>query len=126
MRPSLVTLKSVRIPTPVKELRPYEIPQLSNIKYTDLPNTGFGINNYAIPQTKFKHWPVYLKIQNTKITTEIKRIQGDINQFKSDLLALNPKLEITVNSTVGYVNVKGNVVDEVKEYLEKYVGSSTH
>ncbi|KAK6463638.1 mitochondrial large subunit ribosomal protein-domain-containing protein [Scheffersomyces coipomensis] len=118
MRPSLISLKAVRIPTPKPAVVNYEIPALSSINYTDLPNNGFGIKNYSIEKTKFKHWPVYLKVQNTKLTTEVKRIKGDLAQFKTDLLSINPDLKITVNQTYGYANIKGNVVDEIKQYFD--------
>ncbi|KAK6459302.1 60S ribosomal protein [Scheffersomyces xylosifermentans] len=119
MRASLVSLKSVRISVPQAVIKPYEIPALSSISHNELPNNGFGNKNYFIQKTQYKHWPVYLKVQNTKLTTEIKRIKGDVSQFKKDLLALNPTLQITVNNTAGYVNIKGNVVDEIKEYFDK-------
>ncbi|ODV79031.1 60S ribosomal protein [Suhomyces tanzawaensis NRRL Y-17324] len=124
MRPSFVSLKSVRVPLPTPTIKPFEIPPLSSISYKNLPNTGFGIHNYSITKTKFKHWPVYLKIQNTKISTEVKRIQGDVVQFKNDLLALNPNLEITVNQNIGYVNIKGDVVNEIKKYFDENIESS--
>ncbi|KAK6199396.1 60S ribosomal protein [Scheffersomyces amazonensis] len=123
MRPSLISLKGIRVPI-TKEYQivtSYEIPSLSSISYTDLPNNGFGNKNYSIKKTKFNHWPVYIKIQNTKITTEIKRIKGDINQFKQDLLRFNPNLKITINKTAGYANVKGDVVDEIKAYFNEKI-----
>ncbi|EAZ63693.1 60S ribosomal protein [Scheffersomyces stipitis CBS 6054] len=123
MRPSLVSLKSVRVPVPPAVVKPYEVPALSSINHQDLPNNGFGNNNYSINATKYKHWPVYLKVQNTKYTTEIKRIQGDLFQFKKDLLSLNPSLDITINKNAGYVNIKGNVVEEIKSYFDTLLPS---
>lgn len=124
MKVSSTLLKAVRMPRPGPEIVPYSLPLLSSISARDLPNNGFGVNNYFIQKTKFGHWPVYKKVQNTKITTEIKRIQGDLHQFKADLLATVPSLEaknVTVNLSAGYVNVRGDVVDEIKSALEEKV-----
>lgn len=121
MKGSLVSLKAVRIALPKKTITPYEIAPLSSISYLDLPNNGFGIKNYSLNKSKNGHWPVYLKVQNTKITTEIKRIKGDLKQFKRDLTALNPKFEITINEIAGYANVKGDVVNEIKELLDQNI-----
>jgi len=121
MRQSLVALKAVRVPIAPKPVNLYSIPDLSTISHKELPNNGFGISNYAISKSKFNHWPVYLKIQNTKITTEIKRVQGDVQQLKADLLRLNPSLKISVNQNIGYVNIKGDVVDEIKQYFNEHL-----
>lgn len=118
MKPSRIAFKSVRPPLPKATFNLYQFPPLASIKAEDLPNNGFGVNNYSICKSKYGHWPVYKKIQNTKISTEIKRIKGDIDQFKIDLLQAHPQLKpenITVNKTAGYVNIKGDVVDEIKQ-----------
>lgn len=101
----------------------YQLPSLASISAQDLAHNGFGHGNYFLTKTKFGHWPVYKKIQNTKITTEIKRIQGDINKFKADLVQaarINPQL-VTVNKTAGYVNIKGDVVENVKRVFDQYI-----
>lgn len=121
MKPSLVILKSVRVSLAKPEVPLYQIPALLLVLASDLPNNGFGNGNYNIQKTKFQHWPVYVKIQNTKIQTEIKRIKGDVIQFKKDLLKLNPNLDIAVNNHVGYVNIKGDRVEEIKTYFDKYL-----
>lgn len=121
MRPTLAVLKSVRVSLAKPEVPLYQIPALLLVLASDLPNNGFGTGNYHIQKTKFQHWPVYLKIQNTKIQTEVKRIKGDVIQFKKDLLKLNPDLEIAVNPQVGYVNIKGDRVQEIKTYFDKHL-----
>lgn len=119
MKPSITFLRTItKIPTHIK---PYEIPSLSSVTHTDLPNNGFGVKNYYIAKSKQDYWPVYLKIQNTKVTTEIKRIQGDVMQFKEDLLAFNKNFIIKANPTVGYINIKGDVVEKVKAYFDKHM-----
>lgn len=119
MRPTPIALKAVRIAAIPKEVPLYVVPELSSISYKDLPNNGFGEKTYAISKSKFKQWPVYLKIQNTKITTEVKRIKGDLNQFKLDLLKINPNFQITVNQRIGYVNIKGDVVEQLKQKFDE-------
>ncbi|EER33387.1 conserved hypothetical protein [Candida tropicalis MYA-3404] len=124
MRPtSILTRYAVKAPKP--EVQLYKFPSLDQIKSSNLPNNGFGKGNYFIPKSKYNHWPVYLKISNTKQITEIRKIKGDLIQFRSDLLKLigddSVKLETTMNTTAGILNIKGNVVKEVKEVLDKYV-----
>ena len=117
MRGSCTLLKSPRLHLPPKEIKMFEFPPLLSISAEELPNNGFGIKNYFIERTKYGHWPVYKKIQNTKTTTEIKRIKGDIDQFKRDLMRVYPVLsqeKVTINRTAGYVNIKGDYVDEIK------------
>lgn len=124
MKPSRISLKSVRPPLPKATVKPYEFPALASIQAVDLPNNGFGINNYSISKTKYGHWPVYKKVQNTKVTTEIKRIKGDIEQFKNDLLQAHPLLKpenIMVNKVAGYVNVKGDVVEDIKQIFTENI-----
>lgn len=118
MRVSNIALKAIRISNPKAAVPIYQIPALSSISSKDLPNNGFGINNYHIKKTKYGHWPVYKKIQNTKVTTEIKRVQGDLDQFRFDLLKQIPQIKasnIVVNKVAGYINIKGDVVDLVNE-----------
>lgn len=121
MRPTLLLLKSVRVATPQAPLALYEFPALLAIKVSELVNNGFGVNNYHIKKTKYGHWPVYKKVQNTKITTEIKRLSGDLAQFKRDLIkAIGvPKEHVVVNHTAGYVNVKGDVVRQVTRAFDE-------
>lgn len=119
MRPTSTLLKAVRIAAIPKEVPLYAIPQLSTISYKDLPNNGFGEKNYSIVKTKFKQWPVYLKVQNTKITTEIKRVKGDINQLKHDLLKINPNFQISVNQRIGYINIRGDIVNQLKQKFDE-------
>ncbi|KAG7661934.1 IMG2 [[Candida] subhashii] len=98
----------------------YEIPSLSSITYKDLPDPKFGNKTYHVPMTKFKHWPVYPKIQGSRRQTEIKRVQGDVVQLSKDLLKLNPNLIIAkVNTTAGYINIKGDVTEEIKQYFNR-------
>lgn len=123
MRPSLNILQTIKQRLPIESESLYKIPSLESISVKDLPNNGFGKGSYHIAKTKFGHWPVYKKVQNTKISTEIKRIQGDIVQFKHDLIKiakLNPKL-VTANTLAGYINIKGDQVETLKQLFEKNI-----
>lgn len=120
MRPTL-SLLALRVKLPKPELERYAFQDLNSISHRDLPNNGFGIKNYYITKTKFHHWPVYKKIQNTKITTEIKRVQGDLYQLKQDLLQAYPQFEISVNQSAGIVNIKGDATKEVIDLFEKEI-----
>ncbi|EGV62027.1 54S ribosomal protein img2, mitochondrial [Yamadazyma tenuis] len=123
MKPSPTVLRTIKPRSPSVPEPVFQIPSLSLISFADLPNNGFGNGNYFISKTKFGHWPIYKKVQNTKITTEIKRIQGDVLQFKKDLVSLtrlNPKF-VTVNQTAGYVNVKGDEVERLRSVFDKHI-----
>ncbi|CAK9441226.1 mitochondrial 54S ribosomal protein mL49 [Lodderomyces beijingensis] len=120
MKQTARRLLNVKPPQP--DLTRYAIPDLASISQRDLPNNGFGIKNYFIPKTRFSHWPVYIKTSNsTKVVTEIKRVQGDIHQFKRDLLRYNEEFVISMNQAAGIVNIKGDHVDEVKSLLDREI-----
>lgn len=125
MKSTARLLKSARIPkiAPVEKI--YKAPSLASISPSELPNNAFENNNlYNIRKTAYGHWPVYKKIQNTRISTEIKRVEGDVSQFAQELLSLigNVKLNnLKVNTITGEVNIKGDHVEKIKEVLEKHV-----
>lgn len=121
MKPSLLRL-AIKAKIPVHSAPYYEIPSLTSISAKDLVNESFGKGTYYLSKSKFGHWPVYKKVQNTKISTEIKRVQGDVLQFKKDLIKvanLNQR-DVTANQTAGYVNVKGDKVESIKAVFDKY------
>ncbi|SGZ55702.1 CIC11C00000004305 [Sungouiella intermedia] len=119
MKSTARLLKSARIP----KIAP--APSLASISPSELPNNAFENNNlYNIRKTAYGHWPVYKKIQNTRISTEIKRVEGDVSRFAQELLSLigNVKLNnLKVNTITGEVNIKGDHVEKIKEVLEKHV-----
>lgn len=120
MRPTSI-VRAVRIPAAPKAPYTYNIPELSQISHTELPNNGFGTNNYSISKTRFKQWPVYIKKQNLKLTTEIMRVKGDVNQLKADLQALNPNFQITTKEVIGHVLIKGDHVKLIKSQFDQYL-----
>lgn len=124
MRPSTSLLRTVKPKLPQEPVKLFQIPELNSINVEELPNNGFGQGNYSLTKTKFGHWPVYKKVQNTKVTTEIKRIKGDIVQFKNDLLQAYPELDkkqVSINQLAGYVNIKGDRVDIIKQIFEQHI-----
>lgn len=125
MRSTSRLLKSARIPkiAPIEQI--YQPPALKSISAAELPNNAFETNNlYYIKKTAFGHWPVYKKIQNTRITTEIKRVEGDVRLFAHDLLRIMGNIKASnmkVNTITGEVNIKGDHVEEIKDVLQKHV-----
>lgn len=126
MKSTARLLKSVRVPSPAPVQAIYQAPLLSSISASQLPNNAFENEKlYHIKRTAYGHWPVYKKIQNTKISTEIKRVEGDVSRFAQELLGLFDHhiadSNVKVNTITGEVNIKGDHVEQVKEILEKYV-----
>ncbi|KAI5959411.1 IMG2 [Candida pseudojiufengensis] len=115
------TLLALRVKPIIPERPNYKLQEITSISHVDLPNNGFGIKNYYIPKTKFNHLPIYKKVQNTKVTTEIKRIQGDIHQLKQDILNEFPSLKITMNQSAGIINVKGDLTKELTKFFTKEI-----
>lgn len=109
----------------VEEVRPYVFEDLKKIFYKDLPNNGFGIKNYEIIKSKFNKWPVYSRIQRQQVSTEIKRIKGDVEQFKKDLLKINSEFVIDNKCTNGNINIKGDHVNMLKKYFDENVKVNT-
>ncbi|CAI5759264.1 unnamed protein product [Candida verbasci] len=121
MRPSIISNTSLKI---INKGTLYEFSSLSKISVSQLPNyNNFGNGNYLIQKSNFNHWPIYKKISNSnKVITEIKKIRGDITQFKNDLLKIEPSLEIeSVNLNAGIVNIKGDQVTKIKTIFSKYI-----
>lgn len=121
MRASAACFSKLRIRLPAPPPPMYKIPDLSQVLHASLPGNGFGRANYHISKSKFHHWPVYLTVRNTKITTEVRKIQGDAHQLKQDLLRLDPALKISVNPTTNSLVIKGNVGDAIRRFFNKHI-----
>lgn len=127
MRAAPRLLKGLRIPVPKVETPVYTPPALSSVTAADLPNNEFVSNNqYFIKKTAFGHWPVYKKIQNTRISTEVKRVEGNVKLFAEELLKhVNNgnilKRNVKVNTVTGEVNIKGDYTEQVKTILDKHI-----
>ncbi|SGZ55748.1 CIC11C00000001018 [Sungouiella intermedia] len=125
MKSTTRLLKSARIPKIAHAEQIYKAPSLASISPSELPNNAFENNNlYHIKKTAYGHWPVYKKIQNTRISTEIKRVEGNVSRFAQELLGLIGNVKsnnLKVNTITGEVNIKGDHVEKIKEVLEKHV-----
>lgn len=103
----------------------YTAPALSKINVSDLPNSVFEKSDlYHIKKTSNGYWPVYKRIQNTKVTTEIKRVDGNVRLFAKELVDQlgmidTKKNEIKVNSITGQVSIKGDFSDEISSFLNE-------
>lgn len=120
-------LFGLRFKMPVEPVPVYAAPALSSISAAELPNNKFDHEKlYFIKKTAFGHWPVYKKIQNTRISTEIKRVEGNVALFAEELVKhLNNgnilDRNIKVNTVTGEVNIKGDYVAQVKSILESEI-----
>ncbi|CAH1968329.1 unnamed protein product [Acanthoscelides obtectus] len=82
--------------------------------------------HYFIERTKNHMIPVYLELErrNTKKTTVIRKIQGDVFKLEKDLLAFLQKesfypIRSQVNEFAGIIKIGGDFVNAVKYFLEK-------
>lgn len=128
MKATSSLLKSIRVPRTGELLTfAYSAPVLSGISIHDLPNSSFEkLGQYYIKKTANGYWPVYKKIQNTKVTTEIKRIEGNVGLFAKELLTGLSKIDSKKNAVktcnlTGQVTIKGDFSEEIKHYLNKSV-----
>lgn len=127
MKQTTRLLKGLAISMPKAEMPIYSPASLSSVSANQLLNNTFESQKlYAINKTKFGHWPVYKKVQNTKITTEIKRVDGNVQLFASQLTKLlnNGNIlprNIKVNTNTGEVNIKGDYVADVKALFDKHL-----
>lgn len=127
MRSSARLLKRVAVPKLQEVKASFQIPALSTISASQLPNNSFETSGkYFIQKSAFQHWPVYKKVQNTRISTEIKRVEGNVSLFAEELFQVldDPRLkadQIKVNTLTGEVNIKGDYVDKIKDILDRDV-----
>lgn len=131
MKPSTSLARGLRVAVPKVPKPLYVAPALDAISPQQLPNNDFDTKQlYSIKKTSFGQWPVYKKVQNTKITTEIKRVEGNVLLFASELATIlfkgnTPKGHLRVNKLTGEVNVKGDLVSKIKTILENSIKTST-
>lgn len=118
-------LKGLGISMPKAEHVIYKPLSLTSISPGQLPNNVFESKNlYSIKKTKFGHWPVYKKVQNTRTSTEIKRIEGNIKLFVEEITKLIgnvPRKNLKMNLLTGEVNIKGDHVRKIKALFEKHL-----
>lgn len=90
-----------------------------------LPNNDFEKRNqYHVKRSKTGAWPVYKKIQNTRISTEVKRVQGNVEllaqHITTNIPGYNSKKNILkINKATGEINIKGDFVPQIKSILEE-------
>lgn len=81
---------------------------------------GVKSRTYFIKRSKFGHLPVYKTIKSKAIYTEVRKIQGNSIQLRSELLELIPELSPKNLKIVQQSNkllMKGDYVDVVKDVL---------
>lgn len=103
----------------------YLNPSLAEIKVDELPNSPFEKDGlYLIKKSSNGYWPVYKKVQNTRTSTEIKRVEGNTALFAKELLHhlahVAPKKEdIRISAVTGQINIKGDYSEEIKTFLDQ-------
>ncbi|QWU89208.1 hypothetical protein CA3LBN_003531 [Candidozyma haemuli] len=103
----------------------YAAPLLSSLSVEDLPNSTYDkARLYSIRKTSNGYWPVYKRLQNTKVSTEVKRVDGNVHLFAKELVqhldTTNPIQEkLKINSVTGLVSIKGDHTEKIVSFLEE-------
>ncbi|KAI8073287.1 ribosomal protein L49/IMG2 [Gongronella butleri] len=79
-------------------------------------------SSYLVSRTTNKGLPVYSDIKNggTKHLTIIRRVEGDVEALRTELAAMfpeAPKNHVRINPTNNHIVIKGNYVNEIKQWL---------
>lgn len=94
-------------------------PSLASVAAEMLPNNAFERGRcYAVQRTRFGHWPVYRKVQNIRVSTEVKRVAGNVERFAEEIKEVVAG-KIRVNKATGEVNVGGDHVAALVKFLEQ-------
>ncbi|KAJ2705478.1 mitochondrial 54S ribosomal protein img2 [Coemansia sp. IMI 203386] len=78
--------------------------------------------SYFVRRTRFQSLPVYRDIKNgnTRKLTLVRRIEGDLEALRSDLIqALGANTQIAVKKTSQQLVIKGDCKRIVQEWLTK-------
>ncbi|KAI9303471.1 mitochondrial large subunit ribosomal protein-domain-containing protein [Cunninghamella echinulata] len=78
--------------------------------------------SYIVSRTSNHGLPVYSEIKNggTQQLTIIRRIEGDVEALKDEIVTLfpdAPKNHIRINPTNNHILIKGLYVNEIKQWL---------
>ncbi|PVV00594.1 hypothetical protein BB560_005020 [Smittium megazygosporum] len=76
---------------------------------------------YHVNRTQFKSLPVYTEFRNngTRKLTLVRRIEGDIEQLKSELEPIVGKENISMKKINNSLVIKGIFLREIRAYLQK-------
>ncbi|KAJ1960697.1 mitochondrial 54S ribosomal protein img2 [Dipsacomyces acuminosporus] len=76
---------------------------------------------YFVQRTRFQSLPVYTDIKNggTRKLTLVRRIEGDIEALRSDLVQALEDSTIQINGVSRQLVIKGDRVKEVRAWLTK-------
>lgn len=78
---------------------------------------------YFISRTRSNKLPVYLDYKvSGKITTIIRKIEGNVSQLRNDLLIelAAPKKDVVIKDASKQIVIRGDYAQQVKEILGKY------
>lgn len=96
------------------------LPSLSSITAEQLTTAPSKLS-FNIPRTSQGNLPVYRTIRSQATYTDIKRVQGNIVQFRNELqeqLPHIPKSDFTCHTISGTLKIKGDHLYDVKKALE--------
>ncbi|TID26133.1 hypothetical protein CANINC_002828 [Pichia inconspicua] len=97
------------------------LPPLSSITADQL-TTAPTLLSYYLPRTSNGNLPVYRTIRSQAMYTDIKRVQGNIVQFRNELQQLLPhipKQNFICHTVSGTLKIKGDHLLDVKKALNK-------
>ncbi|KAH3676425.1 hypothetical protein WICMUC_002056 [Wickerhamomyces mucosus] len=101
-------------------------PKLNDITAEDLGNSSklektFGFGTYHLERSSFRNLPIYIEYKaNNVVYTEIRKIKGDIIQFRNDLQQILPdvpKNNFKVVMESKKILIKGTHKEKLNEIL---------
>jgi large subunit ribosomal protein L49 len=97
------------------------LPSLDSISISQL-TTKPQLKSYFVPRTSQGNLPVYKTYRSQAVYTDIKRIQGNVVQFRNDLQELLPQIKkenFNCHVINGSLRIKGDHSQIIKEILDK-------
>ena len=73
----------------------------------------------ALPPNPPGFLPVYVRYRNarSRVTTEVRRVQGDVDVLAGELTKVCWPDEVTVKATTGNIEIKNNHTRKIRMYL---------
>lgn len=81
---------------------------------------------YFVPKTLRKNWPVYTLYRRNTVFTEVRKVLGNVAQFKRDLLRALPQVAdaktVRIVAPLNRIEVRGNFAKEIRQLLDQELG----
>lgn len=97
------------------------LPSLSSITVENLTVAPAKLS-YHLPRTSQGNLPVYRTLRSQAMYTDVKRVQGNVVQFRNELqeqLPHIPKQNFVCHTVSGTLKIKGDHLLEVKKALDQ-------